>query len=323
VYAELPFTQHAFDMLGLVCAAHAAIAVEQFLAEIYATQHPAVVRQWNASMTWRASVVISSGVDLDRQIVRHWLRQTSAPADAGLVVPRTDPVASLHSFTEGRCGLFRMRPMTATPVPVGKVYSLRDLADAVCRLASLVHHAGMVWVLRQIDPAFREEIMLTVARTNGCRSCNYVHQEWAIRAGVSNEEIAKLEGADPATFDRAKWSALAYARALAEADFGQVPEEISQEVAQYYTRRDRRNIEAVALVMSIANRSANTVDAFGSRLRGVPVSESLPAEIAITLALVAVSPTLIPVLSIVLRKSPQRLLRELHAYSAGVSPSAA
>ncbi len=38
VYAELPLTQHAFDMLGSVRAAHAAIAVEQFLAEVYATQ---------------------------------------------------------------------------------------------------------------------------------------------------------------------------------------------------------------------------------------------------------------------------------------------
>lgn len=45
VYAELPFTQHAFDMLGSVRAAHTAVAVEQFLAEIYATQHQAVERQ--------------------------------------------------------------------------------------------------------------------------------------------------------------------------------------------------------------------------------------------------------------------------------------
>jgi len=54
VYAELPFTQHAFDMLGSVRAAHAAIAVEQFLAEIYLTQRPAVIRQGNASMSPRA-----------------------------------------------------------------------------------------------------------------------------------------------------------------------------------------------------------------------------------------------------------------------------
>jgi acetyl esterase/lipase len=34
-YAELPCTQHAFDMFGSGRAAHAAVAVEQFLAEIY------------------------------------------------------------------------------------------------------------------------------------------------------------------------------------------------------------------------------------------------------------------------------------------------
>lgn len=35
VYAELPFAQHAFDIFGSARAAHAAVAVEQFLAEIY------------------------------------------------------------------------------------------------------------------------------------------------------------------------------------------------------------------------------------------------------------------------------------------------
>jgi acetyl esterase/lipase len=38
VYAELPFTQHAFDIFGSARAAHTAIAVEQFLAQVYATQ---------------------------------------------------------------------------------------------------------------------------------------------------------------------------------------------------------------------------------------------------------------------------------------------
>ncbi len=35
VYAELPFAQHAFDIFGSTRAGHAAVAVEQFLAEIY------------------------------------------------------------------------------------------------------------------------------------------------------------------------------------------------------------------------------------------------------------------------------------------------
>ena len=43
MYAELPFTQHAFDIFGSARAAHAAVAVEQFLAEVYATQRQANV----------------------------------------------------------------------------------------------------------------------------------------------------------------------------------------------------------------------------------------------------------------------------------------
>ncbi|HEU4362299.1 MAG TPA: alpha/beta hydrolase [Mycobacterium sp.] len=38
VYAELPYAQHAFDIFGSARAAHAAVAVEQFLAEVYSPQ---------------------------------------------------------------------------------------------------------------------------------------------------------------------------------------------------------------------------------------------------------------------------------------------
>ncbi|OBG19331.1 alpha/beta hydrolase [Mycobacterium sp. 852002-51057_SCH5723018] len=38
VYAELPLTHHAFDIFGSARAAHTAVAVEQFLAEVYTAQ---------------------------------------------------------------------------------------------------------------------------------------------------------------------------------------------------------------------------------------------------------------------------------------------
>ncbi len=41
-YAELPFAQHAFDIFGSARAAHSAVAVEQFLAEIYAKSQVSV-----------------------------------------------------------------------------------------------------------------------------------------------------------------------------------------------------------------------------------------------------------------------------------------
>ncbi|WP_343599139.1 alpha/beta hydrolase [Mycobacterium sp.] len=39
VYAELPFAQHAFDSFGSPRARHAVVAVEQFLAQVYAGDH--------------------------------------------------------------------------------------------------------------------------------------------------------------------------------------------------------------------------------------------------------------------------------------------
>jgi acetyl esterase/lipase len=42
VYAELPFAQHAFDIFGSTRSGHAAVAVEQFLAEIYAKSRVSV-----------------------------------------------------------------------------------------------------------------------------------------------------------------------------------------------------------------------------------------------------------------------------------------
>ncbi len=43
VYAELPCAQHAFDIFGSARAAHAAVAVEQFLAETYAARQASAV----------------------------------------------------------------------------------------------------------------------------------------------------------------------------------------------------------------------------------------------------------------------------------------
>ncbi|HUO37111.1 MAG TPA: alpha/beta hydrolase [Mycobacterium sp.] len=50
-YAELPCAQHAFDIFGSARAAHAAVAVEQFLAEVYSSWQHTTEVQSNASMT--------------------------------------------------------------------------------------------------------------------------------------------------------------------------------------------------------------------------------------------------------------------------------
>ncbi|ORV11652.1 hypothetical protein AWB96_19950 [Mycobacteroides chelonae] len=217
--------------------------------------------------------------------------------------------------------VFTKKSAGADGKPIGKTYTLRELAAALVRFVPLAPRAAMVWGLRRMEPSQREQVMLTVARANGCRYCSYIHQEWAIRTGASDEEIAQLEGTDPAAFDRGRWSALVYARSLAENDFGTPPAEIVADAARHHNAGERHNIEAVALVMTIVNRSANTMDALLCRLRGEPASQSLGAEVAITVGLAAIGPVIVPALSVILRKSPWRLLREFRAFTAGETPN--
>lgn len=203
------------------------------------------------------------------------------------------------------------KPVRVTTKRFGRTFNLREWLMAILHLIPRMNRAWAVWGRHRMDPAFREQIMLTVARSNGCPYCSYHHQEWAIQAGASDEEIAELEGTDRVNFDRAKWSAFVYARALAENDFGGVPAEIRSDVAKYHSPDELCDIETVARAMSFANRSANTADALFFRRHGIQASDSLLAEIVIALNILMLSPVIVYALCRTLRKSPPQFLREI------------
>lgn len=149
-----------------------------------------------------------------------------------------------------------------------KTYTLARLAADV---AALVRRAGDVAEVNAgMDPAFREQVMLAVARTNACRYCVFAHTDAGRHAGLTDADLARLEGMDAADFDRRTWTALAYARALAQADFGPVDGDLVAAVVEMHGEDGRRRIETAARLMTVANLTGNTVDAFLSRLRGDP-----------------------------------------------------
>ncbi len=116
--------------------------------------------------------------------------------------------------------------------------------------------------------------MLAVAEANACRLCTLAHRRWALAEGVTDEELAAIEGHDPDRFDRRTWAAIAWAQARTQADAGPVPAELEAELARHYDERERADIELVTQAMGVANRSANTFDALLERLRGRPVAGS-------------------------------------------------
>jgi len=184
---------------------------------------------------------------------------------------------------------------------------LRDLAALVPRLPGIY----AVWVRKRVPPALREEIMVAVARTNECRFCTFVHGQWALAEGVSPDELERIGAADGPGGDPNRRLALAYAGALASAGFGPVPAELEDEVRRECGEVRARDLETVARVMTLANLSANTLDALLARRKGCPSGHSRPVdELVIGAGFLLVYPVMMGVLAVMQRRSPLAVYRD-------------
>ena len=185
-------------------------------------------------------------------------------------------------------------------------------------MSSLVGDAPTIygiWGKHKLDPGFREELMLAVAKMNDCRYCSWGHQEWAHMAGVPDEELAQIEQADPEGFDRRKWVAISYVRAYVSGKFGSVPGELRQEMRDNYTAQEIKEIELVARTMDIGNRGANTWDAMLSRLKGNPAADShILDEAVLSIAFLTTAPVVVAYLAYASKRSFREMARSLSDY---------
>jgi len=221
----------------------------------------------------------------------------SAPRKKGVIHAVRSRVGKKKAKASGGFGGYRKRTMTAREF----AGSLRSLAPQ----ASMIYE---IWGKQDLDPGFREELMLAVAKLNDCRYCTWGHHEWAYMSGVSEEELAQLENMDSEGFDRVKWVAISYVRALVSAGFGEVSPELLDEMNEHYSPKEIKEIELVAQVMDIANRGANTWDAMLSRIRGNPANDS---HLVDELVMSGVFWSAAPVVVMMLAREAKRPFREM------------
>jgi AhpD family alkylhydroperoxidase len=131
-----------------------------------------------------------------------------------------------------------------------------------------------IWLKHRLDPAFREELMVSVAGANSCRHCSYAHREWALIEGLPEDELAALEGRQAESFDARTWAAIAWVHAAASSDFTDVPEATEANFRAQFSPQEQADIELVARTMTWMNQVSNTVDAAWGRLHGDPVAGS-------------------------------------------------
>jgi AhpD family alkylhydroperoxidase len=136
------------------------------------------------------------------------------------------------------------------------------------RLADLRRDVGALWRERRrlraptrdaaIDAKFRERLMLAVTEVNGCRYCSYAHARAALRAGLSEGEVAALARGDlDGPPDEAV--ALLYARHWAESD-AEPDAEARQRLLETYGEAKTRSIELTLRMIRVGNLLGNTVD---------------------------------------------------------------
>lgn len=161
-----------------------------------------------------------------------------------------------------------------------KVYTVGRLAHDIAVLAGRLDEVVGIQTGATLDPAFREEVMVAVARENACRYCIFAHETAAREVGVSDAALGDI--ADPAvprtTIAPTRALALDYARALAADDFGPVDPVLESEVVAVFGDDFRRTLETTARLMTVANLTGNTVDALVSRLRGEAAPGSRPCD---------------------------------------------
>ena len=119
----------------------------------------------------------------------------------------------------------------------------------------------------------RERVMVAVSRANACAGCTRVHEAWALRAGVSGEDLERIGAGELAPLPVQQRAAVVYAAALPEAGFGQVPPDVQAVADQQLDARLQRDIEAVARLMTFANLSVNSVSLLARRLRRVGAAD--------------------------------------------------
>lgn len=148
-----------------------------------------------------------------------------------------------------------------------RTYSPRALIGDAAKLVLASRRLLAIYGRGRVDPALRERVMVAVSRANACEGCARVHEAWALRAGVSDEELEQIGTGHLVALSAHQRAAVVYATGLAEAHFGQLPPDIQAMADQRLEAGRRRDIEAVAQLMTFANLSVNTASVLAHRLR--------------------------------------------------------
>ena len=123
---------------------------------------------------------------------------------------------------------------------------------------------------KRISNDFSERIMLAVTAVNGCRYCEWGHTKMAIESGCTDEEIKYILDLDFQGLRKDEITALAFAQHFAESKENPSKKALINLTKEYGSQK-ADDILNFCRMITVGNLLGNTLDAFDSRINGIPV----------------------------------------------------
>lgn len=124
-----------------------------------------------------------------------------------------------------------------------------------------------------ISQQFIERMQLAVTEVNGCAACSYAHTTFALREGMSNEEISSfLAGADD-SIQPEEAKAIIFAQHFADSR-GYPEKDAYEAIIKEYGKEKARIILSAVQMMIAGNMFGIPFSAYQSRRKGKPFKDS-------------------------------------------------
>ena len=123
---------------------------------------------------------------------------------------------------------------------------------------------------KRISNDFSERIMLAVTAVNGCRYCEWGHTKMAIESGCTDVEIKYILDLDFQGLRKDEITALAFAQHFAESKENPSKKALINLTKEYGPQK-AEDILNFCRMITVGNLLGNTLDAFDSRINGIPV----------------------------------------------------
>jgi AhpD family alkylhydroperoxidase len=121
----------------------------------------------------------------------------------------------------------------------------------------------------RLSNAFIERIMMAITAVNGCIYCSYVHSRMALEAGCTEDELEQIMNFNYEGLAKQEVVALTFAQHYAETNRHPSKDAMRKLIA-YYGPQKSRDIYHVISGIYFGNLMGNTIDAFESRIHGIP-----------------------------------------------------